>query len=198
MDGVKTLFYEGGVVQTAQAVTWALSVVVVFTTAHRRPTSLDRRAALWQGMLAVVALIRELDLHESLQTMTPIHFRLRWLLESDASFWWKGVVLAVGVAIAMALAPRGLVGPWWTLLRRGDLAAWLLLTSVACLFAGYCLDDIVTRRVRAYRVPLQIAEEALELVGAVAFWLFVEYERAWPLSTRLPLEPPGSTPGPSA
>ena len=166
---------------------WALSAVVALATASAPRRPLDRAVAAWLGILALLALVRELDLHELLQVSTPIHFRPRWLLESDASLWWKagvlGLVLA-GVAVVF-VPPIALPIPWRTLLRRGDRVTWLLLAALGCLAAGYLLDDIVGRWAGVDRAQTKIVEEALELVGAVAFWMAVEAERARPLTTRL-------------
>lgn len=182
-----TLFSEGHLVQTAQAVLWGLSAVVALSTARARPRPLDRAVAGWQGGLAVLALARELDLHELLHATTPMHFRLRWLLESDASLWWKGAVLSLGVlAIGVVLVPPLVLPlPWRMLLRRRDRESWLFVTAVACLVAGYLLDDIVGRWAGVDRVQTKVAEETLELMGAVAFWMCVEGERARPVTTRL-------------
>jgi hypothetical protein len=187
MDEVAALFSEGHVVQTAQAAVWAVAMVVALATARARPTSLDVAVAGWQGGLALLALARELDLHEALQAVTPIHFRLRWLLESDASLWWKGAVLGLGVVVGIVVLvpPLVLPVPWWSLVRRGDRVTWLFLVSVACLFGGYVLDDLVRRAARPYRLEAKALEETLELVGAVGFWAFVEAERTRPLTTRL-------------
>ena len=180
-------FSEGQAVQTAQAVVWALSAVVALATASAPRRPLDRAVASWLGILALLALVRELDLHELLHTSTPVHFRLRWLLESDASIWWKagvlGLVLA-GVAVVL-VPPIALPIPWRTLLWRGDRATWLLLWALGCLSAGYLLDDIVGRWAGVDRTQTKIVEEALELVGVVAFWMSVEAERARPLTARL-------------
>lgn len=180
------LFSEGHLVQTAQAVLWALSAVVALSTAHTRTRPLDRAVAGWQGAVAILALARELDLHELLHATTPMHFRLRWLLESDASLWWKGAVLGLGLlAVAVALGPP-LALPWRAMLRRRDRETWLYLATLACLVAGYLLDDIVGRWAGVDRVQTKVVEETLELMGAVAFWMCVEGERARPLTTRLP------------
>jgi len=181
------LFSEGHVVQTAQAVVWALSAVVALWTARDRRARVDRAVVAWLGALALLALARELDLHELLHAATPLHFRSRWLLESDASLWWKASVLGlVLAAVAVALVPPLVLPvPWRTLLRRGDRATWLLLAALGCLVAGYLLDDIVGRRVGVARAHTKIIEEALELIGAVAFWITVEGERARPLTSRL-------------
>jgi hypothetical protein len=184
---VAELFSEGHAVQTAQAVLWALSAVVALATASRRRGVLDRGVAAWQGALAFGALVRELDLHERLHAATPVHFRLRWLLESDASLWWKAgvvglVLLAVGVALAPVVVWRA---HWWTLLRRGDRDTWLLLAALGCVLAGYLLDDVVGRWARTDRARTKIVEEVLELAGAAVFWAAVEGERARPLTVRL-------------
>jgi hypothetical protein len=182
------LFAEGHAVQTAQAVVWALSAVLALATASGRRRPLDRAVAGWLGVLAALALVRELDLHEVLHATTPIHFRTRWLLESDASRWWKAGVLGLGLlgAAVVLVPPIALPVPWRTLLRRGDRETWLLLAALGCLAAGYFLDDIVGRWAAVDRGSTKIVEEALELVGAAAFWMCVEGERARPLTTRLP------------
>lgn len=186
---LEELFAEGHVVQTAQAVVWGLSTVVALATAaSTRRKRVDRAVASWQGIMALLALARELDLHEVLQAPTPVHFRLRWLLESDASLWWKASVLGVVVAVAavVLLPPIALPVPWRTLLRRGDRGTWLLLAALGCLATGYVLDDIVGRWTAVDRHRTKMVEETLELVGAVAFWMSVEDARARPLTDRLP------------
>jgi hypothetical protein len=183
---VGELFSEGHAVQTAQAVVWALTAVVALATASRR-RGLDGIVLAWQGTLALLALARELDLHELLHAATPMHFRLRWLLESDASRWWKaGVLGLVLAAAAMVFAPLLVLrARWRPLLRQGDRETWLLVAALACLAAGYLLDDIVGRWTGLDRAWTKPVEETLELVGAVAFWTSVEGERARPLTTRL-------------
>jgi hypothetical protein len=183
---VGEVFSEGHVVQTAQAVLWALSAVVALATAGRR-RGLDGVVLAWQGALALLALARELDLHELLHAATPIHFRSRWLLESDASLWWKAGVLGLVLAVALVVVAPLVVfrARWRTLLRRGDRETWLLVAALGCLAAGYLVDDIVGRLAGIDRARTKPVEETLELVGALAYWLSVEGERARPLTTRL-------------
>jgi hypothetical protein len=183
---VGELFSEGHVVQAAQAVVWALSAIVAFATASSR-RGLDGGVSAWLGVLALLALLRELDLHELLHATTPIHFRLRWLLESDTSIWWKaGVVSLVLTVAAVVLAPLIVLrARWRTLLGHGDRETWLLVAALGCLAAGYLLDDIVGRWAGMDRAWTKPVEETLELAGAVAYWVSVEGERARPLTTRL-------------
>jgi hypothetical protein len=183
---VGELMSEGHAVQTAQAVVWALSAVVALATASSR-RGLDAVVPAWLGALALLALAREMDLHEMLHATTPIHFRLRWLLESDASFWWKAGVLGLVLAMAAVVVAPLIVlrSRWRTLLGRGDRETWLLVAALACLAAGYALDDIVGRWAGMDRAWTKPVEETLELVGAVAYWLSVEGERDRPLTTRL-------------
>ena len=183
---VGELFSEGHAVQTAQAAVWALVAVVALATASSR-RGLDGIVLAWQGTLALLALARELDLHELLHAATPIHFRLRWLLESDASWWWKAGVVGLVLAAALVVVAPLLVlrARWRTLLRRGDRETWLLVAALVSLAAGYLLDDIVGRWTGIDRAWTKPVEETLELVGAVAYWMSVEGERARPLTTRL-------------
>ena len=186
LPAVDALFAEGHVVQTAQATFWGLSAVVALSTANQRPRPLDRAIAGWQGALALLALARELDLHELIHTATPVHFRLRWLLESSDSLGWKGGVVAlVLLTCLVVLAPPFVLRvPWRALWRRRDREIRLFVVALVCLAGGYLLDDIVGRWARVDRAHTKIVEEMLELVGAVAFWMFVEGERARPLTTR--------------
>jgi hypothetical protein len=187
-DGVARWFGEGHVVQFAQAVAWGVALIVALATSWRRPTAGDRTFAVWQGLVALVALLRELDLHERLQALGPIHFRSRWLLEAPVSVWWKGAIVGGGLALAGALVapPLALGIPWRALLRRRDRVAWLVVACLACLAAGYAIDDILARLPGVDRSVTKPVEEGLELIGALAFWASVERERRDPLSRRLP------------
>lgn len=180
------LFAEGHLVQSAQAIAWGVALIVVLATAWRRPTAGDRVFAWWQGLVALVALLRELDLHEWLQTLGPIHFRSRWLLEAPVSVWWKGAVVGGGLVLAGALVASPLILriPWLALLRRRDRVAWLIVACLGCLVAGYAIDDIVARLRWVDRSLTKPVEETLELVGALAFWASIELERSDPLSRR--------------
>jgi hypothetical protein len=184
--GILTFFGEGGPVQLAQAIGWGVAAVLAALTARLRPTAADRVFAAWLGFVALVALLRELDLHEWLHWLGPIHFQSRWLLEAPVSVWWKTAVVAGGAAVGAALVvpPLVLRVPWLALLRRRDRAAWFAAVSFSCLAAGYAIDDVVARRVALGPAVTKPVEETLELLGAVAFLVSVVLERREPVSDR--------------
>ena len=68
-------------------------------------------------------------------------------------------LLAVTVAL---VPPLVLPLPWRAMLRRRDRETWLFLAALACLVAGYLLDDIVGRWAGVDRALTKIVEETLE------------------------------------
>jgi len=164
---------EGGVIEMLQVMIWSAALVFGLTSSPRSRDGRSRMLARWLAMVAGLALLRELDLHEAANPEVlgawGIRYRLDWWVSLDAPVlprvMWAGVFIGLGWV------------QWWLLvntrpdpigaLRRGDLSAWMLVGCVALLGSGYAADDLL-RNVLP-REPLQAFEELAELIGVTAF-----------------------------
>lgn len=172
---------EGGPLEMFQLGCWiaAAGVAVGWLALHvgsvGRP---DRRAAAllaWLATIAALAGSRELDLHTLLNpaTLGPwgVRYRLDWWLDPAQSLavkstWAALVILAAAAFVLPAVASRTLIT---RLVRRRGAAFWTMLGAIACLAGGYAADDLLGRGRFVAPGVSQVAEEALEGLGALLF-----------------------------
>ena len=84
---------EEGWLERMSVVFWSFSVLVALATLHRWSARPDRLVAGWTAMLALLADLRELDLHVLLNPKHlgsyGVRFRIDWWLNGHVSFWLK-------------------------------------------------------------------------------------------------------------
>jgi hypothetical protein len=181
------IIVEGHVVEVAQAMLWGLSAAVATTAVAVHPTRQDRFLAAWMGLLGLLGMLREVELHRYLTGLFGVRFKSKWLLDPAVPLWvrltWVG--LALGLAVALVIPPLLLRAPLKNLLRRGDTASGLFAVAIGSLVLGYALDDLLGRGLLISRVHSQILEETFELLGAMAFLASVVAVLHRPLSVRM-------------
>ena len=182
------LHAEDGPIEIIQLISWCVAAVLAFLACARGPQRDDRLICAWRGVLAVVIAIRELDLHEQLNSETlgnlGVHYRIDWWLDSSVPIWLKAGWATIALAgIGLLLIPPLLVRPpTFRLLRAGDASTWLFILAFGLLFLGYALDDFLGRGTIIESIQItQALEELAELMGVWAFvgssilLLFVPY-----------------------
>jgi hypothetical protein len=172
---LKPLSREGGVMEMLSLVCWAVAMWLAGVAFLKQRTSPDRLAAGWTGLLALLAFLRELDLHVALnpEVLGPygVRYRIDWWLDGRVSFWLK-----LGWAVAfLALLFALLYPPWalrqriFTLARQADPMVGLFFLAIAMSMIGFVFDDLL-RKTKFFSVELrQTAEETSEMLGAAAF-----------------------------
>jgi hypothetical protein len=166
---------EGGVLESLSVLLWALAAAIAFGATLRKRLTDDRWLAFWMGCIAVLAGLRELDLHVWLNPdhlgSWGVRFRLDWWLGGAASPWfklgWASVFL--GLACLMVYPPLRLRRELLQRLRVGEVVIGLLGLAVIFLALGFIIDDIL-RPVRFLgHNAKQLIEETSELVGAAFY-----------------------------
>lgn len=164
---------EGGIIESMQASIWGVAAACGLLALPRQRSPRARSLVRFLGVLALLALAREFDLHEAVNPESAgalgVRYRLDWWADPTSPIvprvLWAGVAIAAGGLVARALGrlrpdPIGALG-------RGDLSAWLLVLAGGLLGCGYAADDLL--RGLLPREGLQAAEELAELAGAACF-----------------------------
>jgi hypothetical protein len=114
---------------------WAVAIIFSLATIYRQRERNDRLLAMCLGTAALLAGLRELDLHHALGPDVlgdyGMRFRIAWWLDGDVNF-----ALKVGWLIVFALLGTLLAYPLWkvrppvlTLARRGIAMRGILILS---------------------------------------------------------------------
>lgn len=171
----QSIHQENGLLEDVSVCLWAASMITAFWASVRGLDSQARLLAFWSGWVALLAGLRELDMHILLN---PVHlgtwgvrYRIDWWLNGEISPVLKLVWLTILFA---AVAP--FVYPLWKMRRHliprvlsGEPAVGLLGLSSVFLFMGVVMDDFL-RPVHFQNPDLkQIIEETSELIGAVLY-----------------------------
>jgi hypothetical protein len=134
--------------------------------------------ALWLGVMAGLAALRELDLHVlvnpgniHLLGLKPEHgvrFRLDWWTSGRTSGMARAAWAAVGLVLAgLVILPVAVARvPWLTRLRQRDTVVVLLAVAAAAMAAGYIIDDLIARALSSPAAAAMV-EEGLEFTGEV-------------------------------
>ncbi len=195
------LFEERGLVESVQVGFWALSVVAAAWAVLRHGRRRDRLNALWLLLLSVLAMLRELDVHELVnpkdghqlggagapENRYGVSFKIEWWLDGEVdpllkAAWGAALLLLAALLIVPPLLVRA---PVVRLLRRGDAPTYLFLASVALLGLGYVMDDLLGRGAMMPETYTLVAEETAELLGVMAFFASLVLTVRRPLSTRV-------------
>lgn len=166
------------VYERLQIVGWVLVIVLATVAAAIGRRTQALLLAVWLGVGASLAVLRELDLHV---VLNPDNIHLLGLTPEQAVRfrldWWTDPRESVLLKLAWAVALLGLVSlvvvplvaaryPWLKLIRRGRLFPILIAAGFAGLAGGFLLDD-VGRPLTKAGVDLAVAEEVVELLGVV-------------------------------
>jgi hypothetical protein len=164
---------ENGPVEMMQIAAWVAAGLLAIWALFRGRTGRERLFAAWLALLCTLAFLRENDAHLWVNPRVigewGVHFRTRWWLSAEAPVLPRLLWLVVGIgAIAAVIMPIIKVSPRTLLLLRGRDGAWLILMlGMIALFGGYAFDDLLGRDQFVPKIYTKVAEEGLELVGAV-------------------------------
>jgi hypothetical protein len=174
-----TVAYEDmRLLEVPQAWLWLVVAVLAGMGALRQTHRRGLLLLTWLGVIAVLAGLREMDLHVLLNPEhshwlgiapeSAVRFRSRWWLEGPAPvtvrFAWAVAFLATGLLLVLPFALARY--PWPRQLRRGRRFPWLVVGGFALLACGFLLDDAIGRPLDdAGIVDLSVLEEILELAG---------------------------------
>jgi hypothetical protein len=168
------VYSEGGYIELVQVGMWVTVVLAagwLFMT-ERVPRS-HRMLTLWLGVVGVVAVAREMDLHEALNPETLGHlgvrYRIDWVLDQTVPLWlkagWGLFFLVIGAALVIPLI---LAGGIRGLPHKDSARVRLFAAATGCLAMGFVFDDLL-RHVITNNALKQSLEETWELLGAVFF-----------------------------
>ena len=170
------LVSEEGWLERLSWVFWLLSVIVALATLRRWPTRPDRLLAGWTALVALLAFLRELDLHVFLNPKHlgsyAVRYRIDWWLNGDVSFWLKIGWLCVFLTLLAAL----LYPPWalrlrvFRMARRGDAVVGLFFLAAGLSVLGVITDDLLRGSKLIPFAVRQTVEEGSEMFGAAAFF----------------------------
>jgi len=164
--------YEGDFIELSQVSLWGIGIGLAAWLGVRTQGR-ARGAVAWRGLIAMVALGRELDLQEMLNPEVlgglGVRYRFDWWTDLSVPLLQKlmWVVIAAGVIVAFTAAVRRARPSTRQQLTCGHPAAWLTLLAVGFLGSGWVLDDLL--RGMLPKVPAMTAEELGELMGAGLF-----------------------------
>jgi hypothetical protein len=185
------LYREDGVLEDITVGIWFLSALLAVWTTIRFNNPNTRLMAVWTGWLALLAALRELDLHIWLNPKHlgeyGVRYRIDWWLSMETSVWLRlGWLLFFVVVIGLAVYPpfrlwKRLLGLW----LRGDSLMGFLCVAVGFLFLGFVIDDIL-RPVHFVELGTkQLCEETSETIGALLYFIGMILHWRRPLDARL-------------
>lgn len=166
LSGDLTVFIEGGLCESQQAGLLLLAVLSAIVMASRLLDARCRSTTLLLGVLATLALARELDMHKLINPEQigawGIRYRIDWWMDpsvrTDVKAVWLGAMaLLAGVIGLLSYRSAGPID--WRLARPR-----LMLLTGAMYFAGFVCDDLL-RGVIALPIA-QGLEETAELLAA--------------------------------
>jgi len=170
----RAVFSEGGFLELAQLGMWACAALCAAWLFFReRAVRGHRMVTLWLGVLALLSLLRELDLHEALNPEVlgdlGVRYRIDWWLDTSVAWWLKGMWAGVGLVIGAAVVvPLVLAGGVDGMPHKDSARLRLLAGAAGCLAMGFVFDDLL-RRVITNEAVKQTCEESWELLGAALF-----------------------------
>ncbi|MFG0305086.1 MAG: hypothetical protein ACF8Q5_02590 [Phycisphaerales bacterium JB040] len=171
---LRAVYSEGGFIELAQQGVWSASALCAGLLFWReRGPHGHRMVTLWLGVLAVLFLLRELDLHESLNPEVlgdwGVRYRIDWWLDGSVAWWLKGLWAGVGVLVGAAVVvPLVLAGGIRGMPHKDSARLRLLAGAAVCLGMGFVFDDLL-RHVITNEAVKQTCEEGWELAGAVLY-----------------------------
>jgi hypothetical protein len=185
------LYREGGVLEDISVGIWFLSALLAVGTMMQFANPRTRLMAVWTSWLALLAALRELDLHIWLNPKHlgeyGVRYRLDWWLSTETSVWLRlGWLLFFVVVIGLAVYPP--VRLWkrlLSLLLQGDSLMGFLWVAVIFLLGGFVIDDLL-RPVHFVELGTkQLCEETSEMIGALLYFIGMVLHWRRPLDARL-------------
>lgn len=170
---------EDGALEWMQIALLTLGAIIALAKLTSRPTARDRWNVFWLCIICAGMAWRELDGHIWLNSpnlgIWALHYRVDWLTDAHVPWYVKAFWLLVFLCgLAALMVPLFMAKPdGLAQLRRRDLGAWLFLTALAAIAAGYASDDLLGRNQFVPEAASQLLEESFELVAALAMLLTV-------------------------
>lgn len=168
---------------------WSLAVVASVAVALTQ-RGRDRMGGGILLIMAVFAILRELDMHSRLEPQSlgrwGVEMRIDWWLEATAPMWIKGtwaVLFGLPVVVIVVLAVRQRA-PLGRLALAGDPSSVLLLVAGGLLLGGAACDDLLRDATFVSDAVRKSVEEWLELLGGAAFAGCAVWSLARPLHER--------------
>ena len=183
MRGTDLLYREDGILEDISVVLWGLSVALSIVISCSRIQARDRAQSGWLGLLALLAMLRELDMQIYLNPQKLGHwgvrYRIDWWLNGDIDISPKLLWAAVFLILATALSwvPLRNWRRWVSCLKELHPAIVLIMGAVILLGVGAAIDDLL-RKAKFIPLPLrQLCEETSETCGAA--WYLAGAFFAW-------------------
>jgi len=181
----RVVHLEGGIIERSQLVGWVVAAALAAFLAIRTRERRTAAAIAWRGILAVLLLARELDLHEALNPEMAgafgVRYRLDWWLDPSTPFQAKLLWMSIsGAVAALLLMPVAAARePPLRLLSARDPAMWLTAIAFALFGAGWMIDDVLRGILEKHSA--KAAEELVELYGVGCYVASVVacFERTW-------------------
>jgi len=173
------IFQEGEIVEDISVGVWAAGMLAGLWGSLRARNCAQRLVLAWLAGIALLAGLREIDLHTALNPDTlgeyGVRYKLSWWLSGATPLWlkagWAGLFLAV--AFGLAYPPLRARGTLLRLLREGDVRLLLLCMASVFLALGFAVDDLLRGSAAVKFETRQFLEETSELIGAVIYVLAV-------------------------
>lgn len=180
LQGHDVLYREGGILETLAVVLWASSIGLCGYVALGVAQGQQRSMVAWMGIVALLAMLRELDMDNMLNPdklgAWGVRYRLDWWLNGNVNpllkLGWGALFLTVGGMVLCVPIRQG--QRWWQSLRRLEPAITFMAIAVLFLVLGAAIDDLLRK---ATFIPLsarQLVEETSETFGAAWFLASVQ------------------------
>lgn len=207
------LYEEHGIYESASVVLLLASVVVALAFLRETRSTHSRITLLWLATLALLAAMRELDMHiyfnpEYLDAM-GVRYRIDWWLDGGIPLYlklsWAAIFAAVGIWLALPLIVYRKQTLIFLRQFRDPSLQMLMLTGILWAI-GFKIDDLF-REVNLFSDPVaDTIEEGAECLGALTLFLATVGYATVPISARYdpppatnrPAPDPGSPPAPTA
>lgn len=185
---VEDIIQEGGFLEALSVSFWFVAILFSLGAIFLWRERDDRLTAAWMGVIALMAGLRELDLHHFIRpdylNSYGVHFRIKWWLDGNVSLALKtgwALIFAI-VLVTLAYPPLRVRLPVLQMARRGNAMVGALLLAVFLCGLGGFIDDRLREATFVSRELRQLTEETSELLGAMAFaasaWLRLRFPLA--------------------
>lgn len=199
--GDTKLYAENGPLELISAILWGLIMLGGLGAALRAPNCTQRLLLAWFAGLALLAGLREFDLHTALNPDTlgefGVRYKLSWWLDGSVPLWLK-----LGWGVLFVLVLGGVSYPPWrtrrelySLVVRLDPRLLMFGSAFVFLALGFVVDDLLRGSKYVKFETRQMLEETSEFIGACLYGFAVSFLARYPLGQSSALEgksPPAS------